>query len=205
MCLLAEVDLLAHVLHGNLLGCCHDDGPVNARPAQVLDDREVLVRCAGRCVHNEVVQRSPVHVRQKLLNQPVLPRPSPDHRVVWIRQHETDRHHQALAVSCPGQVDLDRSPARSALMHLTRHEPEHARHAWPADVHVQQPDLVAASREAEGQLACDRALAHSSLAREHKDLVLDVRQLIRDNSHGWVFRFPSATCTGLLVGASCAC
>lgn len=42
--------------------------PVDVRRGQVLDDREVLVRRPGRGVHDEVVNLSPVHVSEELLD-----------------------------------------------------------------------------------------------------------------------------------------
>lgn len=42
--------------------------PVDVRRGQVLDNREVFVRCPGRGVHNEEVNLSPVHVSEELLD-----------------------------------------------------------------------------------------------------------------------------------------
>lgn len=52
----------AHLRRGD------DHGPVEARRRQVLHGRQVFVRRAGRGVHDEVVQLSPVHVTEELLD-----------------------------------------------------------------------------------------------------------------------------------------
>ena len=76
----------------------------------------------------------PTH-RQELLDQPVLLRAPPDHRVILLRQHEPDRHHPE-AVGHP-----HRRPPRRALVHFPPREAQHSRHARAADVHVQQSHL----------------------------------------------------------------
>jgi hypothetical protein len=129
--LLAEVDLFPHVLHGDFLGCRHDDGAVDAGATQVLMketervylllclrvcvhwgkrvkgasrvdlyDGQVLVGCAWRRVDDEIVECAPVHVREKLFDEAVLPRPSPDDRVVLVRQHESDLTDRMFALFC---------------------------------------------------------------------------------------------------------
>ena len=45
-----------------------DHRPIDVCRGQVLDGREVFVRCARRGVHDEVVDLSPVHVPKELLD-----------------------------------------------------------------------------------------------------------------------------------------
>lgn len=58
----ARVRAPAHLRRGD------DHRPIDVCRGQVLDDREVLVRRPRRGVHNEVVNLSPVHVAEELLD-----------------------------------------------------------------------------------------------------------------------------------------
>lgn len=52
-------------------------------------------------------------------------------------------------------------------------QPQHLRYRWPADVNVEQSDLVSLARQSERQLRRYRALAHTTLARKDENLSLD--------------------------------
>lgn len=45
-----------------------DHRPINVRRSQILDNREVFIRCAGWGVYNEVVDISPVYITEELLD-----------------------------------------------------------------------------------------------------------------------------------------
>lgn len=69
------------------------------RGLEVLSEGDVLVRCARGRVHNQVVQRPPVHVLQKLLDEPVFPRAPPHHGVVLVGEHEANGHHSQVVLN----------------------------------------------------------------------------------------------------------
>ena len=114
--LLAKTNLFAHIRHGHFLRSGDDDGSVHTGGLEVLHDGDVLVRGARRGVDDEVIQRSPIHVREELLDQTVLPGSPPDDRVVHIGEHEADGHDPQVV------VHVHRGPATSTLMHLLSHQ-----------------------------------------------------------------------------------
>ena len=98
--------------HGHLLGGAvrrrHDDG---LGPRQQLSERDRHVARAGRHVHDQRVQLTPVDVGEELLERPVEHGPAPHHRRVLV-QEEADRHH--LEVAAHGRDDHRRSPPSTA-------------------------------------------------------------------------------------------
>ena len=57
-------------------------------------------------VNDQKVQFSPSNIRQKLLNQAILPWAPPDDRVVLLVQKEPDRHHGDVLVRGDGVPPL---------------------------------------------------------------------------------------------------
>ena len=68
----------------NILRGGHDDCPFDI--GGVLRDRECLVAGPRREIHNQIIERPPVHLVQELLNRTHLHRPPPDDRAGGIRQ-----------------------------------------------------------------------------------------------------------------------
>lgn len=66
----AEIQLLAHVGRCDGLRCSDHDGTRElTRPSvlqQTLGERDVLIRCPGWCIDEQVVELAPEHIRQKL-------------------------------------------------------------------------------------------------------------------------------------------
>jgi len=79
----AEVDLLPHGQQGHFLRGGNYYGTINTCIFQELHNGDVLVTGAGRGVHNEVVEVTPIGVLQKLLDQGCEKRESAQQ--VWHR------------------------------------------------------------------------------------------------------------------------
>lgn len=164
--LAAEVELLADVEQRDLLRRGQHDGPVDAALAQEAVDAQVLVAGAGRGVDEEEVEVAPLDVLQELLQQAVLLRAPPDHRVVAPGEHELDAHDGQVV----GHPD-GRPPGRADVDRLGLHA-HHLGDAGPAHVrvhHADRPRLV--HRERPRQQRRERALSYPSLPAQDQDLV----------------------------------
>lgn len=110
--LAAKVDLFVDVLQGDLLWGCDEDGTIDAGVFEVLDDAEVLVRCAGRGVDDEIVDVAPVYVFEELGDEAILLWPPPHDGITGGGEHESDGHDGEIV------LDIDRRPARGRGMDL---------------------------------------------------------------------------------------
>eukprot|EP00327_Prymnesium_parvum_P006623 CAMPEP_0182808592 /NCGR_PEP_ID=MMETSP0006_2-20121128/6731_1 /TAXON_ID=97485 /ORGANISM="Prymnesium parvum, Strain Texoma1" /LENGTH=290 /DNA_ID=CAMNT_0024934317 /DNA_START=519 /DNA_END=1386 /DNA_ORIENTATION=+ len=179
----AEGELFAYIDQAHLLWSRHDERAVVRAEGfrQVLHERDVFVRGAWRRVDDEVVERAPLHVGEELLDQPVLTRAAPDHRVVVVGQHEADRHHAQLhlvllVVAQPLARHVDGRPAGAALVHRLPLQPEHQGNARPTDVDIEQPHPEPPGCKRERQLRGESAFAHSAFSRENENFPLHVLQ-----------------------------
>lgn len=108
----AEIDLFVDILEGDVLGCRDKDGTIDAALFEVLDDAEVLVRCAGRGVDDEIIEVAPIDVFEELGNEAVLFWASPHDRVTGRGEQESDGHDGKIV------LDIDGRPAGRGGMDL---------------------------------------------------------------------------------------
>lgn len=137
----------------------------------------MLIWCSRRScvigkftVNDEVVEVAPVNFLQELLDESVLAGTTPDYCIILVSKEEADRHNCKIACK-------DRRPSCAALMNFLTDQSEHSRYTWSAYVHVEKTHLVLLGKQ-KRQLCGHCAFTYSSLARKHKDLMLDRFQLV---------------------------
>ena len=141
-----------------------------------LGERELRIGGAGRQVHHEVVQLSPLHVAQELRDGAADERAAP-HDGLALRDEELDRdrlHSMALE----GDDLVGRTRDRLTL------DAEHHRDVGTGDVRVQETDRRASPGERNGEVHADRALADAALAGGHGDDVLHARDQLLGGAWG---------------------
>src|SRR5262249_18382440 len=122
----------------------------------------------GRQVHDEVIELTPLHAAEKLLNDAVEHGAAPDERLVArIQQAHGDHFH---AVGFNGDdgalVEGARLLGRS----------EHNRDIRAVDVGIEKADFRAQSLESNGQVDGDGGLPYPALAAGDGDEILDARK-----------------------------
>ena len=116
-------------------------------------------------VNNEVVQFAPIHLLEKLLDEPIFARASPDHGIVLVVEEEPDGHDCQV-------VDVDWRPTFSTLVHFLAYQSQDSRHTRSTNVNIKQSHFMLFGQE-HCQLGGDSALTHSSLPRQDQDDVFD--------------------------------
>lgn len=102
--LATEVKFLADVLERDLLRGRYEDGAVDASLAEILDDREVLVRRPWRRVDDEVVKLvPPIDILKKLLDELILLGTPPDDGGRGRGQEEADRDARQVGRQVDGR------------------------------------------------------------------------------------------------------
>ena len=90
----------------------------------------MLVRSAGRRVHDQIIHFAPLDIFQELLDQSVLLRPAPDDSVVTVGQHELNAHH-AQVVAHPHRL-----PSGVGNVNRFGLDSHHLRYARPTNIRV---------------------------------------------------------------------
>ena len=163
--LLEHLEALARIQQGDVLRGCDDYGAGNRH---FLRQRQLDVAGTGRHIHDQIVEVAPVGFLEQLLECAGHHRSAPYHRRLDIN-HEADR------------AGLD-AVAHHRLKRFTvgRLRPAgDAQHLWlrrAIDVRVQDPDRRALSRQRQRQVDGGGRFADPTLARCHRNDVLDVGQ-----------------------------
>ena len=160
------------VAHRHFLRRGDDD-----RPAQVnaLHQRQLGVARARRQVYEEVVQLTPLHVPQELLDHLHDDGAAPDRRRVAL-DDEAQRHELH-------PVALERlhlaAPHRGLPVHA-----HHARDVRPVDVGIHEANAAALEGERGGEVHRNAGLAHTALAGGDGEHLAEVRQFDRRRRRG---------------------
>lgn len=168
----AEVELLAHIRRGHRLRRRHHhragDLLGGRVPLERLGEGDVLVRGAGGCVDEEVVDVGPQHVLEELPDHGRLLGPAPDDGVAARGEEKAEGHgmQAAGAAGRGGRLDEDGRPAAGDLGHLGGLDGEHARDGRAGQVDVEDADRVAGEGEGEGELRGNGGLSDAAFAGE---------------------------------------
>src|SRR5438876_2935517 len=87
--LLEHLEALARVCKGDVLRRCHNNGTGDGYS---LCEGKLDVPSAGGHVDDEVVERAPLSLGQKLRQRLGDHGTPPDHRLILVREEETDGH-----------------------------------------------------------------------------------------------------------------
>lgn len=131
----AEIDFFADIAQGDLLRCCHDDGTEQVGLFQILNNGDVLVTCTRRSIDDEVVEVFPKHIGQKLLDDTVLSRASPDNGVILVGKHKPDRHDRKVI------FDVNWTPSFIALVDLLLFKTQHSGNRRSTNIDIKQSDV----------------------------------------------------------------
>ena len=112
----------------------------------------MFITRSRRSVNYQVVKILPDYIGQKLLNQTVLSWTSPNHRVIFVRKHKTNRHHSEVV------LNIDWTPPLVALMYLLVLKTQHPRYAGSTNIDIKKADI---------QILILRSEAQSYLSRLH--------------------------------------
>src|SRR5579883_2181132 len=161
--LLEHVDGLAGIFERDV-GRRGDDHC--ARERRGLNESELDVAGAGREVDEEVIEFAPVDAAQELLDDAVEHRATPDQGLVAGVQ-ESHRHY-AHAVLFERLDAFANRVRRGANAH-------HERDVGAVDVGIEQANLVASTRERDGEVDRDGGFAYTAFTGSDRDQVLDAR------------------------------
>src|SRR5947209_1284538 len=156
-------------LERRLLRRAHDR---DAGQRNRLGQGQRRVAGAGWKVDHQIVELTPQHIAQHLLDRPRHQRPAPHHRLVGPSQQSDRDDLHAEGVEWHQLLVLDSRLLANA---------EHAGHRRAVDVCVEQPNARPRQLERGREVHGDRGLAHAALPRAHRDHVLDTgdRRLMR--------------------------
>ena len=121
-----------------------------------LHQRDHDIARARRQIDDEVVELSPLHLAEKLLDDGMQHRPAPHQRLV-ARTEKSDRHHLQ-------PVTLRRQNAIFADDARRHRRAQHQGNVGPIHVGIEQPDLVAHARQRDGQVHRQSGFADAALA-----------------------------------------
>ena len=167
---LEHVHAFLHVGEGHGLGRRDDDGAFHRN---VVHQGDVDVAGARRQVDQEVVQRSPLHLQDHLLEGAAGHRPAPDERLA--RLGEIADGHPLDAVFLDGDEEFLALFLAGLGLGLKLFRPGHDGHGRAVDVGVGEAHAVTQAREGDGEVHRDGGLAHAALAGGDGD---DVRHLV---------------------------
>ena len=154
------------ILQGDLLGGGHDD---HASHGYGLGQAELGIAGAWGEVDHHHIPFSPGHLVEKLADDPVQHRASPDHRLV-LGDQQAHRHHRN-----PAGLDGGEHLAGPFPCHL-RGAVGHAQHGGGVgtiDIRIEQAHPQAAGGQGAGEVDGHGAFAHPTFAATHGNHVLD--------------------------------
>jgi len=128
--LLAEWYLFPDIRYRNFLRGCHDHNPIIFSSFDILNYWDVLVRCPGRWINDQVVKLSPGNGRQKLLDYAIFSWASSNNRIIRTPKHKAYWHNPKV-VLC-----VNRLPSIITLVHLISFKAKHSRDARTANINI---------------------------------------------------------------------
>ncbi len=163
----AEVDGLAHISQGNLLGCCYNEG------VHVLDSLgygKGFIPCAGRSVNDEIIKSVPVNFSNKLPYCLDFEGAPPDNSFVTVFHHIFKRHDFQLVIEAHG-----RNKGVFSLLGTLQSvlEVQHATDVRTMKINIHQAYLVPPVGQTQSQIRCHSAFADAPLAAHDKYFMLN--------------------------------
>ena len=150
---LEHLDGLARILQGNIGGRGDDD---RAGQRHRLGQRDRDVAGAGRQIDDEIVEFSPGHLPQKLLDDPMQHGTAPDQRLVAGIQVADGDDANAEALGGNDHVAFGQLGLAACA--------QHQRNVGPIDVGIEQSDLEAKASQGQRKIDGERGFADSTLA-----------------------------------------
>lgn len=137
----------------------------------------MLVRCSWRCIHQQIIQISPIHVSQELLDKAILLGTSPDNCIVFIGQHESNRHNSQIVLY------IYWLPSAVTLVNLLVYNAHDGRNGRSTDIdihHTHLNILIAGKRKCE--LRSEARFTYASLSWQNENLMLHSREPLSNHS-----------------------
>mmetsp|Transcript_28967 Transcript_28967/g.55477 ORF Transcript_28967/g.55477 Transcript_28967/m.55477 type:complete len:221 (+) Transcript_28967:990-1652(+) len=172
--LVEHVDPFAGVDQGHILRGRDDNRSIHGC---LLRQRHLHVTRARRKVHDQHIQRAPLHLRHHLLQRAHQHRTTPDHRLILVR-HQADGHHRDAVVA----HRQDRLAVRRGR---TTGHPEHSRLRWAVNVRIQKADAPPLLRQCAGDVGRYGGFAYAALARRNRQNAVNARDLLRAFGFGF--------------------
>lgn len=156
----------------------------------------MLIARPRRRIHQQPIQHAPLHILQKLLDEPILLWAPPDDRIILPRQHKLYAHDAQVV------RNIDGAPPGAAGVYALAERAHHARDARPANVNVAHAHLRAGRlRKGVREHGREGGLADAALAGDDEQLVRDGGHACVDEGQVWVRAFGRRG-ADLLVGAA---
>ena len=155
--LLKHLESLAGVGQGDVLRRRDDHG---AAHGHALRERELNITRARRHVDDEIVELTPIRLREQLIQRRGHHGSTPSHRLPIVDE-KPDRHrHESM-----GRQRLERLAVAAFGMALE--QAEHPGLTRPIDVRIEKADARTLLSQREREVHGDRRLADAALARRH--------------------------------------
>ena len=139
---------------------------------QRLENRQGNISGSGRAVYKKIINIVPDGFRPELLDCAGDDRTAPDYGVIFIRQHQIDRHD--VNSGCGGRRNQTGFVPFYVLFHSER-----LRNGGAGDVGVQNADLVSFACHQYGKHTCDKRFSDAALSADDTDHMTDRAERVR--------------------------